>query len=108
MFSFRFKICRSIGRIVGSGWGISASCVFISLSEYEHLCQELLQQKEEHSFSTCTVLAQKLDKRIAKRRLLTDGKIFLDNPDTKPRIEENWRFLFQESLFPKKKGEKSR
>jgi hypothetical protein len=36
----------------------------------------------------------------AKRRLLTDGRAFLEDPNLKSRIEENWRFIFQEALFP--------
>ena len=44
------------------------------------------------------VLALKLDKEIARHRLLTDGRSFLDDPKLRPQIEENWRFIFQESL----------
>jgi len=44
------------------------------------------------------VLALKLDKDTARRRLLADGRAFLDDPKLRPRIEENWRFIFQEPL----------
>ncbi len=48
------------------------------------------------------VLAYKLDKDKARRRLLTDGRALLDDPKLKPQIEENWRFIYQEPLFAKK------
>ncbi len=76
------------------------------VDEYDIFVSKLSSIKEKHQLDL-RVLAQKLDKRIAKRRLLTDGKVFLDDPDTKPQIEENWRFLFQESLFPKKKEKRA-
>jgi hypothetical protein len=43
-------------------------------------------------------LALKLDKEIARSRLLSDGRTFLDDPGLRPQIEENWRFIFQEPL----------
>jgi len=45
------------------------------------------------------VLALKLDKDTTRRRLLTDGRAFLDDPNLRPQIEENWRFIFQEPLY---------
>jgi hypothetical protein len=47
------------------------------------------------------VLALRLDKEIARHRLFTDGRSFLDDPKLKPQIEENWRFIFQEPLVPR-------
>ncbi len=72
------------------------------VDEYDIFVSKLSSKKEKHHLDL-RVLAQKLDKGAAKRRLLTDGKVFLDDPDAKLQIEENWRFLFQEPLFPKKK-----
>jgi hypothetical protein len=56
-----------------------------------------MSKKEKHQ-SDLGVLALKLDKEIARLRLLTDGRSFLDDPKQKPQIEENRRFIFQETL----------
>jgi hypothetical protein len=53
------------------------------------------------------VLALKLDKAIARHRLLTDGQVFLDDPNLRPQIEENWRFIFQEPLCPEQPEERT-
>ena len=59
---------------------------------------KLSSKKEKHQLDL-RVLALKLDRDVARRRLLTDGKAFLDDPKLKPQIEENWRFIFREPLF---------
>jgi hypothetical protein len=65
--------------------------------EYDIFVSKLSSKKEKHQ-SDLGVLALKLDKEIARLRLLTDGRFFLDDPKQKPQIEENWRFIFQEPL----------
>ena len=51
------------------------------------------------------VLANNLNKEEIKSRLLGDGKPFLEDPFLRPQIEENWRFIFQEPLFPGPEGD---
>jgi hypothetical protein len=67
------------------------------VDEYDIFVSKLSSKKEKHQ-SDLGVLALKLDKEIARRRLVTDGRSFLDDPKLKPQIEENWRFIFQEPL----------
>ncbi len=67
------------------------------VDEYDIFVSKLSSKKEKHQ-SDLGVLALKLDKEIARQRLLTDGRAFLDDPKLKPQIEENWRFIFQEPL----------
>jgi hypothetical protein len=71
-------------------------CVYV-VDEYDIFVSKLSSKKEKHQ-SDLGVLALKLDKEIARLRLLTDGRSFLDDPKLKPQIEENWRFIFQEPL----------
>jgi hypothetical protein len=67
------------------------------VDEYDIFISKLSSKKEKHQ-SDLGVLALKLDKEIARQRLLTDGRSFLDDPKLKPQIAENWRFIFQEPL----------
>lgn len=76
------------------------------VDEYDIFVSKLSSRQEKHQLDL-RVLAQKLDKSIAKRRLLTDGKAFLDDPELKLQIEENWRFIFQEPLFLKKRAKRA-
>jgi hypothetical protein len=46
------------------------------------------------------VLATKLDKNIARKRLLEFGQAFLSDVSLAKRIADNWQFLFQEPLIP--------
>jgi hypothetical protein len=69
------------------------------LDEYDIFVGKLSSRKEKHQ-SDLGVLALELDKGKARHRLLTDGRIFLDDPKLRPQIQENWRFIFQEALFP--------
>jgi hypothetical protein len=55
-----------------------------------------LSSKQEKHKQDLRVLAVNLNKNDIKRRLLGDGKPFLDNSYLRPQIEENWRFVFQE------------
>ena len=68
------------------------------VDEYDIFVSKLSSKKEKHQ-SDLGVLALKLDKEIARRRLFTDGRSFLDDPKLRPQIEENWRFIFQEPLI---------
>ena len=74
------------------------------LDEYDIFVSKLSSKKEKHQLDL-RVLALKLDKDIARHRLLTDGRAFLDDPKLRPQIEENWRFIFQEPLFPEPETE---
>jgi hypothetical protein len=67
------------------------------VDEYDIFVSKLSSKQEKHQ-SDLRVLALKLDKDIARRRLLTDGRAFLNDPALRPQIEENWRFVFQEPL----------
>jgi hypothetical protein len=73
------------------------------LDEYDVFVSKLSSDKEKHQ-RDIRVRALKLDKETARHRLLTDGRVFLDDPDLRPQIEENWRFIFQEPLFSDAKG----
>jgi hypothetical protein len=59
-----------------------------------------LSSKQEKHKDDLRVMAPKLDRDSVKQRLMTDGKAFLDDPIQRPTIEENWRFIFREPLFP--------
>jgi hypothetical protein len=76
------------------------------LDEYDIFVGKLSSRKEKHQ-SDLGVLALELDKEKARQRLLTDGRTFLDDPKLRPQIEENWRFIFQEPLFPEPEGEQA-
>jgi hypothetical protein len=69
------------------------------LDEYDIFVSKLSSKQKKHQLDL-RVLALKLDKEMARQRLLGDGHIFLDDPKLRPQIEENWRFIFQEPLFP--------
>ena len=68
------------------------------VDEYDIFVSKLSSKQEKHQ-SDLGVLALKLDKEIARHRLFTDGRSFLDDPKLRPQIEENWRFIFQEPLI---------
>jgi hypothetical protein len=57
------------------------------VDEYDIFVSKLSSKKEKHQ-SDLGVLALKLDREIARQRLLTDGRSFLDDPKLKPQIEE--------------------
>jgi hypothetical protein len=59
-----------------------------------------LSSKQEKHIQDLRVMAKRLDKEIVKQRLFGDGKAFVDDAYLRPQIEANWRFVFQESLFP--------
>jgi hypothetical protein len=67
------------------------------LDVYDIFVSKLSSKKKKHQ-DDLRVLALKLDKDIARNRLLSDGRNFLDDPKSRPQIEENWRFIFQEPL----------
>jgi hypothetical protein len=67
------------------------------VDEYDIFVSKLSSRQEKHQLDL-RVLALKLDKDTAQRRLVTDGRAFLDDPELRPQIEENWRFIFQEPL----------
>lgn len=66
---------------------------------YDIFVSKLSSRQEKH-LDDLIAMAPKLDKEAVRRLLLSDGKPFLESRFTRPTIEENWRFLFRESLFP--------
>ena len=72
------------------------------VDEYDIFVSKLSSKQEKH-LQDLRVLAGVLDKETARRRLFTSGKAFLDDPREGPRIEANWRFLFQEPLSSPRK-----
>ncbi len=68
------------------------------VDEYDIFVSKLSSKLQKHQ-NDLPVLALKLDKDNARRRLITDGKAFLDDPKLNPQIDENWRFIFQEPLY---------
>ncbi len=71
------------------------------LDPYDLFVSKLSSKLEKHQ-SDLRVLADKLDQNTARQRLLTAGKAFLEDASLRPQIEANWRFIFQEPLFPEK------
>ncbi len=69
------------------------------VDEYDIFVGKLSRKKAKHQ-DDLRVLALALGKETAQHRLLTDGKAFLDDPKLRPQILENWRFIFQQPLFP--------
>jgi hypothetical protein len=72
------------------------------VDEYDIFVSKLSSKREKHK-QDIRVLARVLDKATALRRLLEDGKAFLDEPSIRPQIEENWQFIYQEPLPVKPK-----
>jgi len=68
------------------------------LDEYDIFISKLSSKQKKHQLDL-RVLALRLDRDLARRRLLADGQAFLDDPTLRPQIEENWRFIFQEPLI---------
>lgn len=65
---------------------------------YDIFVSKLSSKKEKHRDDLCA-LSSRLDKELIRKRLLSDGKQFLDNQFEKPTIVENWKFVFQEPLL---------
>jgi hypothetical protein len=70
------------------------------VDEYDIFVSKLSSKQEKHQ-QDLRVLAPKLDREIARERLLRDGQAFLKESSLRPQIEENWKFIYQEPLFPK-------
>lgn len=64
---------------------------------YDIFVSKLSSKQEKHK-DDLRVLALKLDKETARRRLFDAGRAFLDDPHQRPQIEASWHFLFQEPL----------
>jgi hypothetical protein len=67
------------------------------VDEYDIFVSKLSSRKKKH-LDDLRVLALKLDKEIARSRLVSFGQSFLGDTRLKAQIEENWRFIFQEPL----------
>jgi hypothetical protein len=66
---------------------------------YDIFVSKLSSKQQKHK-DDLRVLAAKLDKAIARRRLFDAGRAFLDDPRQRPQIEANWQFIYQEPLVP--------
>ncbi len=64
---------------------------------YDIFVSKLSSKQKKHQ-DDLRVLALKLDKDTAKRRLFRDGRAFLDDPRQRFQIEANWQFIYQEPL----------
>ena len=64
------------------------------VDEYDIFVRKLSSKKKKHQ-DDLRVLASKLDKDIARNRLLVDGRAFLEDPSSRSQIDENWQFIFQ-------------
>ncbi len=69
------------------------------LDEYDIFVSKLSSKQKKHQ-DDLRVLATKLDRNVARTRLMTHGRAFLDDPESRAQVEENWRFIFQEPLVP--------
>jgi hypothetical protein len=67
------------------------------VDEYDVFVSKLSSKREKHK-QDLRVMSAKLKKGVARRRLLAEGRAFLDDPKLRPQIEENWRFIYQEPL----------
>jgi hypothetical protein len=68
------------------------------VDEYDVFVSKLSSSQEKH-LDDLRVMAPKLDKEKLRRRLMEDGKPFLENAHDRPKIEANWLFLYREPLF---------
>lgn len=71
---------------------------------YDIFVSKLSSKQKKHQ-DDLRVLAPKLDREKARRRLLGDGQGFLQDPRLRSQIEANWAFIYQEPLFPKEPRE---
>ncbi len=69
------------------------------VDEYDVFVSKLSSNQERHK-DDLGVMARKLDKSKIEKRLLQDGKQFLESPHDRPKILANWAFLFREPLLP--------
>jgi hypothetical protein len=79
-------------------WGDFGGLRVFLVDAYDIFVRKLSSKQKNHQ-QDLEALALKLDMGKARRRLLRDGRSFLNDPPLKSRIEENWRFVFQEPLF---------
>ncbi len=64
---------------------------------YDIFVSKLSSKLEKHQ-DDLRVMASHLDRNKARERLLADGKAFLENPADRRTIENNWQFIYRESL----------
>jgi hypothetical protein len=67
-----------------------------------------LSSKQEKHRDDLRVMAPKLDREKVKQRLLVDGKAFLDDPKDRRTIEDAWRFIYREPLFPEETSDQGK
>jgi hypothetical protein len=67
------------------------------VDEYDIFVSKLSSKQPKHT-QDLEVMSRNLDKEKIKQRLLEDGRIFMSTPFLREQIEENWRFIFRESL----------
>jgi hypothetical protein len=73
---------------------------------YDIFVSKLSSKQKKHQ-DDLRVLAPKLDKETARRRLFEEGRAFLDDPHQRPQIEASWQFIYQEPLVPASEASKS-
>src|SRR5262249_37563821 len=78
-------------------WGEFGGLRVYMVDEYDIFVSKLSSKQAKHK-QDLEVLAGKLDKELAKRRLLEHGHYFLTNEFLRAQIEENWRFIYREPL----------
>lgn len=66
---------------------------------YDIFVSKLSSKQQKHK-DDLRVLAAKLDKERARRRLFDFGRAFLDDSRQRQQIEANWQFIYQELLSP--------
>lgn len=66
---------------------------------YDIFVSKMSSKQEKHQ-DDLRVLAAKLDKERARRRLFDAGRAFLDDARQRRQIEANWQFIYQEPLSP--------
>jgi hypothetical protein len=70
-----------------------------TIDPYDVFVGKLSSKRKKHQ-EDLRVLALHLDKETIRRRLLTDGKAFLEDPHGRPQIDANWEFIFGEPVAP--------
>lgn len=70
---------------------------------YDIFVSKLSSKQEKHK-DDLRVLAPKLDKETARRRLFDAGRAFLTDSQQRPQIEANWQFIYQEPLVAASAG----
>jgi hypothetical protein len=74
---------------------------------YDIFVSKVSSKQEKHQ-DDLRVLAAKLDKETARRRLFDYRRAFLDDSHQRPQIDANWQVIYQEPLDPQGGESKTR